>query len=53
MSSKFYISTSNESLEPSSWDYNQSKYLWQLKNHSKNAESSIYYDHDYLKITPE
>ena len=53
MSSTFYISTSDESLGFSSWDYNQVKYLWPVKNHSKNAESSICYDHDCLKVTPE
>ena len=53
MYSTFYISNSDESLGLSSWDYNQFKYLWQVKNHSKNAESSIYYDHDRPKITPE
>ena len=53
MSSTFYISTSDESLGLSSWDYNQFKYLWQVKNYSKYAESFIYYDYDCLKITPE
>ena len=53
MSSTFYILTSDESLGLSSWYYNQFKYLWLVKDPSKNAENSIYYDHYCLKIPPE
>ena len=53
MSSTFYILTSDESLGLSSWDYNQFKYLWLVKNHLKNAKSSIYYYHHCQKTMPE
>ena len=53
MSTTFYISTSDESLALYSWDTQQFKYLWQVRNPSENAEIPNYYDHNCLKIMPQ